>query len=118
LALINKDGKREARITCTEKTHLGVICKHDYDQCLEKIEMEHQSYLLDFIQSIPCFSTISKAGISKIVKSLTNMKCTKGQNITKESFRLSEINKNKFLGNDQCSDQNVYFILSGEFAAF
>jgi hypothetical protein len=49
LALTNRDGKREARITCEETTHLGVICKPDYDNCLEKIELEHQAKLLEFI---------------------------------------------------------------------
>jgi len=41
LALTNQDGKREARITCTENTSLGVIHRHDYEQCLDKIQAEH-----------------------------------------------------------------------------
>ena len=78
LALINKDGKRNARITCDSETFLGVICKYDYDSCLEKIEIEHQTKLIEFIKSIPYFSNMSKGGILKIVKSLNNIKCSKG----------------------------------------
>jgi len=108
LALINRDGKRAARITCEAETYLGVICKSDYDSCLEKIEIQHQSKLIEFIKSIPYFSTMSKGGILKIVKSLSNIKCTKGQNITKENFK--KINNS--------SNDYVYFVLRGEFAAF
>lgn len=108
LALINRDGKRNARITCEAETYLGVLCKADYDGCLEKIEIEHQSNLIEFIKSMPYFSTMSKGGILKIVKSLDNIKCCKGQNITKENFKKISNGSNDY----------VYFVQKGEFAAF
>lgn len=91
MALMSKSCKREARVVCEQDCAFAVINKTNFDKCLEKIEKDLKAKLIDFMQKIPCFRTQSKAGIAKIVNSLKRVSYIKGQFVTKESYKYSEI---------------------------
>lgn len=128
LALIDsKKGVRAARIVCTEETAMGVIVADDYNRCLAKIEKKKRDKDIDFLLSMPYFKSMTRPNIVKLLNSMNNIKYTRGQQIIREGpaggsvlGKYKHKDKKGSAAKDDpvegCND-DVYFIVSGEFAA-
>ena len=127
LALIDsKKGVRAARIVCTDETAMGVIVADDYNRCLAKIEKKKRDNTIDFLLSMPYFKSMTRPNIVKLLNSMNNIKYMRGQQIIREGpaggsvLGKSKHKEKKNGGKDEqvegCND-DVYFIVSGEFAA-
>ena len=128
LALIDsKKGVRAARIVCAEETAMGVIVADDYNRCLTKIEKKKRDNRIDFLLSMPYFKSMTRPNIVKLLNSMNSIKYMRGQQIIREGPAGGSVlglykkkDKKGASGKDDqvegCND-DVYFIVSGEFAA-
>jgi hypothetical protein len=82
LALISVKGVRNATIIAERASCFGVLSESVYNSCLKQLEEEKIERLIEFIQSMPCFSQLTRGAVMKIVKSLTKIQCVKNQFVT------------------------------------
>lgn len=99
LALINNK-PRAATIKCVTDCHFAVISKIDYDLLLKRIEVKKEKRLVDFLESLPCFSNQSRIALVKLKFLLQPKDYIRGQEVVKE---------------DDPTDK-VFIIKTGEFS--
>jgi CRP-like cAMP-binding protein len=59
LALIDsRQGRRAARIVCTQDCAMGVISAEDYHQTLSKIENKKREAIIEFMRGMPYFKSL------------------------------------------------------------
>jgi CRP-like cAMP-binding protein len=65
LALITKLGKRTATVITKEDTHFGILDKAGFDNCLKSVKEKETKLKINFLCSMTCFCSFSKAVFKK-----------------------------------------------------
>lgn len=90
LALL-KTKPRAARIVCETNCEFACMCKADYKNVLAKIEERLANDMIDFLQSIPLFSTWSRNLLMKLLYKIEKRSLIKNQVMIKEGDPVNEI---------------------------
>ena len=101
LALINNQ-PRAATIKCLTECHLAVIKKEDYDALLKKIELKREKRLVDFLESLPYFGSLSRVALVKLKYLMMQKEYIKTMTVVKEKEPSTK----------------VFIIRSGEFTVY
>ena len=57
-----------------ENSDFGVLNAKDYNKSLAKVELRRRDSMIDFLEGMPQFSTLSRISIGKFIKMLNHMK--------------------------------------------
>lgn len=90
LALL-KTKPRAARIQCATDCEFACMCKADYKKVLAKIEERLANNMIDFLQSIPLFSTWSRNLLMKLLYKIEKKGFIKNQAVVREGEPIKEI---------------------------